>query len=111
MIHRESKFPPMGESEYSRLRALAAVLVELNPRLEAITSVQADSQEDLGHQGLEYDPSALKSDAADVSQRTLQILTRYRSKQPVGWDEYEELLVDLKTLISRVDSENPALEF
>jgi hypothetical protein len=101
----------MGESEYNRLRVLAMALVELIPKLEAKTSVLVDSQEDLGHQGLEYDPSALKSDAADVSQRTLQILTRYRSKQPVGWDEYEELLVDLKTLISRVDSENPALEF
>ncbi len=49
MIGRESKFLPMGESEYDRLRALAMALVELVPKLEAKISVQADSQEDLGH--------------------------------------------------------------
>ena len=101
---------PIGEAEFARLQALAEALVKLSPELSDMTSVEVDSQEDLGHQGVMYHPAALGAEASEVSGRALQAFARYKRGQGVGWGEYEDLLVSFKALIEKIDPNSEALQ-
>ena len=101
---------PIGEEEYNRLEVLAKALIGIGPKLEAMISVPVDSQESFHHQGVKNHPVVLQADAQDISGRIVQAVQKHKYQQPIGWEEYEELMVDLKTLISEVDPENEALK-
>lgn len=110
MRRAEVELKPIGEEEYNRLQILAKALIGIGPKLEAMISVPVDSQEDFQHQGVERHPAVLQADAQAISGRIVQAVQKHKYQQPISWEEYEELIVALKTLISEVDPGNEALK-
>ncbi|MDP2933174.1 MAG: hypothetical protein Q8N81_03500 [bacterium] len=109
MMHDKEGGESLGQvsaAEFERVKTLGLALYALQPQIEAKLR-DFNAQEDLEHQGI----PALREEVKLVADTIAAMAKRVKDPQalPVSWEEFIDIVASTKSLIEKVDPNNPAL--